>query len=750
MRPFALLFVAWCCLSAAARADAEPAAPSKLPEIAAIRVGFDGLYKAGLWTPVEVTIRGGDREAKGRLSLIVPDGDGVPSRVNTPEDQPCRVAPGDETRVTLFVRFGRVHGSTRVQFETDDGRLIERTFRSGSREGEGNYPSALSSNRRLVVCLAGGEFGAAEAARLVDPEPTRQPAVARLDDSLRLPARWYGYEGVDAVIIATSDPKVSDGPLVANDARAAALDHWVRLGGRLVLMAGERGQQVADPAGPWATFVPGGWKSTARLTRFGGLEDYAGGARPVLLSDTSRRRGISATRLDPIDGRVEAREADLPLVVRTSRGFGDVTFLGVDLDRPPLDQWNDRGAMVARLLDWPKQFEQISTERTMITHFGFSDISGQLRSAIDRFDGVWVVPFGAVVAVLVVYLVLIGPVDYWLLNRCRRLGWTWFTFPLLVAVFAGGAYWAAYRVKGTEVRVNQADLIDVDMRTGFVRGTHWSNLYSPRVDTYDLTLRPRLPRGTTIDMRVNLAWLGLPGSGLGGMDPKTANSSPWRYDYRFSTELDRMEGLPMQTWSTRSLTGRWSATWDGVPAMELTRRDDLPAGRLANPFDFAMENCLLVYDRWVYDLGKLGPGESVRVAGSAYVAGRTDRIAPAELRTLLTGHRMVMGEGDKMEFRATPYDVTSLDPAHILRVMMFFDLAGGRRYAHLSNEYQPFVDLSRLLGTDRAMLIGMAGDEEPPAAQLCRDGRPLERDGNRRLTVYRFVFPVKQPHASGD
>jgi len=171
---------------------------------------------------------------------------------------------------------------------------------------------------------------------------------------------------------------------------------------------------------------------------------------------------------------------------------------------------------------------------------------------------------------------------------------------------------------------------------------------------------------------------------------------------------------------------------------------------LANPFDFALENCLLVYDRWVYDLGKLGPGESVRVAGSAHVAGRTDRIAPAELRTLLTGHRMVMGQGDKMEFRATPYDVTSIDPAYILRTMMFFDLAGGRRYAHLSNEYQPFVDLSRLLGTDRAMFIGMAGDEEPPAAELCRDGRPIDGPGNRRFTVYRFVFPVKQPRESGD
>ncbi|MBN1590046.1 MAG: hypothetical protein JW888_11065, partial [Pirellulales bacterium] len=327
--------------------------------------------------------------------------------------------------------------------------------------------------------------------------------------------------------------------------------------------------------------------------------------------------------------------------------------------------------------------------------------------------------------------------------RMKRFGWTWVTFPLLVVVFSVGAYWAAYGLKGTEIRLNQVDLIDVDTSTSLVRGTHWSNLYSPRVDTYDLSLRPRWPgESAATDRRMVLAWLGLPGNGLGGMDPKTVNPTSWPGSYHFSSTLDRINGLPLQSWSTRSLTARWSATWKDCPRPELARRDDLPSGRLTNPLDFALEECLLVYDRWVYVVGRIEPGASIALDE---LEGR------AQLKTLLTGHHMVLDkEDDKTRFQATPYDAASVDPAYILRTMMFFEHAGGERYTHLSNGYQPFVDLSPLLNlspvhaSDRAILIGVAGSARPPVAEICRDGQPLNRAGNRHLTIYRFVFPVKE------
>ena len=56
----------------------------KPPKIVGVRVGIGNRYKAGLWTQVEVTLLGGSETLTGELSVIVPDGDGVPGCATTP------------------------------------------------------------------------------------------------------------------------------------------------------------------------------------------------------------------------------------------------------------------------------------------------------------------------------------------------------------------------------------------------------------------------------------------------------------------------------------------------------------------------------------------------------------------------------------------------------------------------------------------------------------------------------------------
>ena len=72
-------------------------------------------------------------------------------------------------------------------------------------------------------------------------------------------------------------------------------------------------------------------------------------------------------------------------------------------------------------------------------HYGYNDLAGQLRSALDRFDGVRLVPFWLVAGLIVVYLLLIGPGDYFFLRKLvGRMEWTWLTFP---AGRAAGVRW---------------------------------------------------------------------------------------------------------------------------------------------------------------------------------------------------------------------------------------------------------------------------------------------------------------------
>ena len=119
-----------------------------------------------------------------------------------------------------------------------------------------------------------------------------------------------------------------------------------------------------------------------------------------------------------------------------------------------------------------------------------------------------------------------------------------------------------------------------------------------------------------------------------------------------------------------------------------------------------------------------------------------------ELRTLLTGRKVVSTEtNEKYRQEVTPYDQSSTDVPYILRMMMFYEAAGAERYTGLWNAYQGFVDLSTLLGADRAILVAQGpsdSQEKSRGATLLRDGRPLSGTQNKHVTMYRFVFPVKK------
>src|SRR5262245_32220788 len=59
-----------------------------------------------------------------------------------------------------------------------------------------------------------------------------------------LPDRWFGYDAVDVVILATGKLEFVHG-LLADEPRRKALQEWVQRGGQLVLTVGRNQQDVA-------------------------------------------------------------------------------------------------------------------------------------------------------------------------------------------------------------------------------------------------------------------------------------------------------------------------------------------------------------------------------------------------------------------------------------------------------------------------------------------------------------------------
>ena len=400
------------------------------PEIVGVRVGIGERCKVGLWTPVEVTLLGGGESLTGTVTVTVPDGDGIPSRVLTPPSKPCQVLPGRQTTALLYARIGQVTSELNVEYVVG-GRVAARKIMESSFKADGDHFMYPLEAQMLVVSVGPSAVGLEDISRLKEMDNEHRLAVARIDDIGQLPTTWYGYEGVSAVVMSTSQPEIYR-KLMPEGARLDALEQWIRMGGRLVLCVGSQADEVLAQDSALKRFSPGRLEKIFPLTQTGALETYSGGSAAVPQGPDGKL-SIQAAKLSDIQGIVEAREADLPLVIRTPHGFGQIVFVAADLDQGPLSKWNDRPLLVAKLLDLPAGRSQDQTDNAALMHNGYTDLSGQLRSALDEFTGVRTIPFSLVAVLIIVYILLIGPGDYFFLRKVvRRMEWTWLSFPIIV------------------------------------------------------------------------------------------------------------------------------------------------------------------------------------------------------------------------------------------------------------------------------------------------------------------------------
>jgi hypothetical protein len=758
---FQLVLIAFALVAATPRAHAQKA---KDPEIASVRLGFDGVYKLGCWTQLDVTLQGGDDAYTGVVVATTTDADGVPTTVFTPPDHPVGLLPHQTTAARLFIRYGQDGADLRVRFLDNRGKeRAKRTFTPGPEPGDDFIPYGLPATTRLIVTF-GSERGVGELARSERagaPDQEQVVHAVRLSTAADLPLEWYGYEGVDALVLGSSEPELYR-PLAANPQRVAALRQWVELGGRLVLFCGAAAPELIGAGAPLAGLIPGKFDSIVTLKQSQPLETFAG-------SNASLSRGgfnLPVPRLAEVRGRILAYDGksreDLPLVIRARLGLGEVTFVAVDPDAPPIAKWPGRVGLLRHALEWTEDAAGApENPNTYNPQQGSEDLINTLRAALDQqFVGVKTAPFALVAALVLAYIALIGPGDYFFVKRVlKRMELTWITFPLTVLGVSVAAYWLAWWMKGDQLRVNQVEIVDVDLGSNVARGTVWTHFFSPRVDRYNLSLEPRFgekpvgepdrsdpadPSGSPpSDTAASspqppaslVAWLGKPGYGLGGMQGQHSQASLFDRGYAYAPRLDALEGMPVQEWSTKTLVARWTA--DVAPPLDAdlrARADDLLAGTIANHSGVKLEDCLLMHAKWAYQLNALADGATATV---------NDTLVPRPVKATLTG----VIAGDETNVRTAEdgsaiFDPASSDVARHAKTMMFYEAIGGAAYARLPNRYQSYVDLSRLLDGDQAILLARAADAAG-SQWITADG-PLASNQDRRWVYYRFIIPLKK------
>lgn len=523
-----------------------PAAAAEAPTMEAA-VMLDGHGRVGSWMAIEVRLRNDGPAMTGELRLT-----GGMQRKTTfgaavdlpPQSNQVHLlyaqppAFGGVLDVEL-VAGGRTVATTPVAFTVhDQSQLVVGVV--------AEQPESIVPQLDLVPSPNGG-----------------RPAVIPLRPA-DLPERVEAWATLDRLIWQDAE----SGQL--SPAQGEALRGWIAGGGRLVIAGGTAGAGVLSgfpddllPYRPAATVDV----APASLSSLLGDVPVAATDVPALAGDLARGRALVT-----VGDRVVA--ADM------SFGSGSVTILGFD----PGHGW------IADLDAVESLWRRLLPPRTGGPVIGGDD--SPLVNAVSQLPALALPPIGGLLVLLGGYILLIGPINYLVLRRLDRREWAWVTMPVLILVFAAGAYGFGAALRGLDVIVNEVAI--VRGAAGTTQGTAqvYLGLFSPSRGTYQV----EVPGGALLSAP-------MAGDFLGGA----------------SAALDVLQGDPARIRDLAvgfgSLRTVRAETASPVPLIEADLRleDGTLRGTVSNRSDQRLERAAVVVGTSVVVLGDLAPGGTQQI-----------------------------------------------------------------------------------------------------------------------------------------
>ena len=691
-----------------------------------VTLGFNGRFKQGTWIPVHVEITNDSAaEFQGQLVLESPDGKGIVVRFVDRHLQ-ITVPPTTTVTRTAYIKIGRLPWSVVVSIaDTQEQVVFKKTF---GRLDDGQLSTAdfliLQIGNRLPLSASRLQTELTDRPDLVEVAIQSQTS-----DYHKLPDRWYGYAAVDLLIITTSAADLLE---QLSSQQQKAIRQWIYQGGRMLLFAGQRGPELSGDNEVWGSLIPGKIDRVITNWNTSGLEKY-GNADERLMLD--RQLGSSLSLITPSDGVVVLRDtqnaqAEHALIVHSARGLGSVTFVAFDPAQEPFASWGATPAILNRLVIDSHFAERGNEQRLQSSNAGFDDVSGQLRSSLDRFDGVTPTRFMWVAGLLGMFILTIGPLDYYVLRRFKRLHWTWVTFPVAILLFSLMTISMVSALRTSPAAMNQIEIIDIDSLTRTVRGSNYASVYSPVTAAYSFGMSEFNDVIPCENYQVLASWQGFPGTGLGGLG-RTSFQVLIDHQYEVDLKNGQIRSIPVQHSGTRSLVARWSAESSLVVKSELVTEAASGAlrGTLQNPFDFDLHEALILFDGRVYPIGQVFKANAVV---DIYDLSADSQGIDNYFTRNQSGSR-------RHSYRVWRTLDESLD--RVVKQMMFNQEIGGERYTGLLHRYQSHLDLSHMLRLRRAVLVGKArrGMTEFVNRSQQNSGEPMASQVDR---YYRVVLPV--------
>lgn len=727
-----------------------------------LTMGFSGTGRVGNWLPVRLLARGVPPSTL--VSLVITASDPKGNECESIVAQGRSDTAGALTLGGVFIT-GRQDGIIRLRLNDSEGTILwqhtincraEFTAKlQASEKAQTRAKDAVISeltllrHHSLTLLTVGTPAGLSELSeRLTAGDATRGAlTLLSLDSVGQMPVSRRALDSVDTILL------VSDYGL--SEPQTQAIKDWVVTGGQLILSCGENLPQLLEsPVGAWLQPEFGIQPDLIRSQDLSAIQNFVAGASLL----QTNRQNVAIVRMASNNARVVVGSINGPLISRISAGAGLVTMVAVDLNLKPLNRWLSLSQFYEMLL-FEKVLDTSDDQLSRggrISSTGVNDLATQLASVADAIPAAERWSTWQAMLLMLVYLMIIGPLDYFLVVRLlKRPGLTWATFPTLVAAACGLTFWwsGSYRAEATVREVHLLDVGNSGSRQT-VRARSWSSLSTSDSRYGNITAMrlPLLPGQTLKPTEESLAWHGRAEDVYGGL--YRAGGAGLGRQTSQHTEVGDPEftSVPLLADGSQAFLAESFSDTENSPVFEsqLTMpASGLLDGTFVHHLPEAVRDWVIVFGNRVYMPSQKADESAHRIEPNEPWSRNSGNVRVSEIREFLRGTRIVRPTSKNVKSRQnsttqtqSAYNIAGTNPHDILLMISMYNTAGGEIYVRLQDDYLKHDEVSDAIQLNTAMMIGVV---DRPLTQLQLDHQSITPAETQ--TVVRFFLPVNRTHA---
>lgn len=352
-------------------------------------------------------------------------------------------------------------GKKRVPIEmpATGGGLIKVQLRAGGTviQQQDVQLMGIAQDTLLVGLLSDDELGVPALARLGGGREGASQ-VARLN-AATFPASGALLEPYDILALSRFDT----GSMSREQMQA--LEAWVARGGTLLVGGGPEWKRSFAALPP--SLVP------VQVT---GVSDVDLSGLGTIAGQSITGKAAASVGQSP-RGEVLASAGTTPLVVVNRVGSGKVVYLAADPSLEPLAGWAGLPDLLDRLL----------TGRVRSDYVDPGNRDNMMMNALQQLPGLGLPSPWLLGGLLTGYLLLVGPLSYWVLKRKDRREWLWATVPILSLGFVGAVYGVGFS-KQVNMISNLITITELSPGAEAASLTSYVGVYAPSRNRLDVDL----------------------------------------------------------------------------------------------------------------------------------------------------------------------------------------------------------------------------------------------------------------------